>query len=1180
MPAAAGAPGGAPRGLASLADTLPVRASLQPVTAFLTLLLLLAAPLAEATPAKVTPAAAPQSESPSSEPPPAAPAADQPVPTPARAASPAARELIRATLAADIASAGYYELVAELRQLGLDDAGRRDQLQARLRRFYGLPDAEPPTREAAQVVEVLQASHAEYYTNAETGETQVTLRGSVEVAVQNADEDTVHLIRADEVLYHRDAELLSARGGVEYVVTRAGGEPQSVRAASLAFDLAISKAVFVNGTTQHQRDAGAGPVTFTFAGETITRLADETIILDGARVTSSPNPDLPNYEIRAQRMWLLAPGEWALQGATLSVGRVPVLYLPFFFLPGDEVVFHPALGVREREGMYLNTTLYLIGRRPREAAPLSVLSLTDPGQYREELRGLFLRKVAADATPAAGRYLKVMLDGYARLGVFAGIAGELPVAETGKIDFHVGAARSRSIFGPPGYTAYRNGRSYWHESSLFGATIPLRYALELATDVPLPYASLRAGFELFSDPDFLRDFGNRQERFDWPALVGFEADRGEVPARRSNLTWEINTRADFSPLLAGGGAGPRLIDQLRLNNAGVRWLWRSRESSLSEEHDPTRSFYFPATLRVPVFAQMGGTLLQLPAADAGPEEQPDPLDLPGSGLRPLVPATDQPPAGVGASQGATATAAGEPRTALAVAASPGLALAAGGVGEPTPISFDARRPELRNPQAVPARAPVPPLPEAAVAKVSYDLRPGVTVEQTFDSATWQTAEQVDFAARSVTVQATHTTLVKHDLDLYGGVVGLDNSLRHSITLQRLVGPPDALTECDAQEKSTCLAERIRRGSRTTVSMDNRLTLRPFRGSPAWANSAVTYDLDLRLLNIAHEDCPKDGCRTGEKPRTRWGSWDVDGVTQHRLQALAVLQVGDHPQRLTLSADLPPRALSLSARLALDAGFLSASAATGFRCEDEELTLRDCRAWKPEPLNLSTRVTPFEPVSLRQQLTIDLSKSAVTRSASSLQFGGLSADLVALPPQTDKPLELQQLRLGYAETSGPHYLWRNRINVEFATRAGWTVNFQKLDTSRFTFTTALTLGIHEFIDLSFATASSNDHTSCYFSAQPEIPCSTRNPLQDLWWSFAFWDADQRRQSNFKADRISLSAVHHLQDWDLTFEYVARPEPQDDGYLAFTSEFSIFVQWLPVPEIRSRLRGDADTFSIRE
>ena len=1082
--------------------------------------------------------------------------AEPQVPVAAPAASPAARKLIRATLADDIAGAGYDELRAEARRLGLDDRGSRRDLQARLRRFYALPEVSGPPSQPAQVVDVRQAAHAEYRSDAATGGSYLVLRGDVELVVQDAEADAEHVIRADEVIYHHDAELLSARGGVEYVVRDGAGEPQLVGAASLAFDLATSKAVFVDGFTRQQRDGVAGPVTFSFAGDTITRLADATIILDGARFTSSADPRLPNYEVRAQRMWLLAPGEWGLQGATLSVGGVPVLYLPFFFLPGDEMVFRPALGVRDREGLFVNTTLYLIGRRPPDDEPLSVLSLAAPGQYREELRGLFLRRVPTDDPPSDEHYLKLMLDLYARLGLFAGVAGDLPLADNGALEFQLGVARSRSIW-PLGGSLIASdpvsGRSYWHDSSLFGVTLPLRYGLDLAGNLALPDVSLTGRVELFSDPEFATDFGNREERFNWPSLLGFNAAAEDGPTRRTNLSWDLNARADFSGLLATGRSSSRPIEQLRLRNAGVRWLWHSRSAaaqgtSAGARYDPTRTFFYPSSLRLPLFAQMGGTLLRLPASPAGSVQEAPP-DLPGGRLRPrsgAVPATEE-----------------------------------------TPTA-----PESAAPEALPQSSTRSRPRQESTVRLRYDLRPGVTLEGTHDSARWITVRDVDHALESATVQVAHTTLVQHDADLYGGVLGLDNSLRNTIALQSLVHTAETMP--DQQRQRLTVETRSRSG--ISVSLGNRLTLRPLLGQPAWERSAVTYDLDLRLLNVAYVE-------TDDDFRPRWGSWDVDGITRHRLAAVAAMQVADSPQRLTLSADLPPRPMFLSAGLALSAGDVSASASTGLRCRDDprtsmedesRSTLEECAEWAPQPLNLSLEAKPLEPLSLRQQLSIDLAyrrvpedppAARIARSVSSLRLGGLNASLIALPLQRmgreEETLGLQQLRIDYTETLGPSYLWRNRIRLEFTARAGWTVNFPDPRSNRFTFSTAFTARVHEFLDLTFATASSNARTYLYFPDWArDAGQEPLNPIEDLLWSFAFWDDSLRLRSNFKIDRLSLSAVHHLQDWDLTFDYSVRPRAQEDGIIALSSEFSVVVQWLPVPEIRSSVGGDDEEFFISE
>ena len=1064
----------------------------------------------------------------------------------ARLLSPAGQELVRATLSERIAGAGYFELLDELRALGLDDRGTRPELAARLRRFHGLPARSAPAGAPSEVVQVRQAGHAEYATAPETGADSVTVRGAVEVVVRKTDPDTVHVIRADEVIHDRTARLLTARGGVSYEVTQEDEQPQAVRAASMSFDLDSSKAVFVDATTRQRRRGAAGPLTFTFTAGAITRLPDGTIILDDVRFSSSPDPRLPNYEVRARRMWLLAPGEWAMQAATLRVGRVPVFYLPYFVWPGDELVFHPALGVRDREGLFLNTTLYLIGRRPREADPFSVLSLTDPGQYREELRGMFLRKIRGEDPRREDRYLKLMLDLYSRLGVFAGVAGSLPVAGTGEASFQLGAARSRSIFSAQGgYAAVdESGRSHWHDATLFGVAFPLRYGIEFAGNARLRGSSVRAAVEVFSDPEFLSDFGNREERIDWPALLGFEGGLDGGPGRRSSLTWEVVLNADLNELLAGG-ARPPLLERARITNAGVRWLWQNRADPAVPDHDPTRSFFYPSTLRVPAAAQVSGTLWQLPAppVSAAPDEAHAAAAVAGRGLRPAEP----PPAADGAG--------GEPG---ADESSAGAAGAANRLPRP-------RREVYRAPRT----APVPAVTPAAQARVGYQLSPGVTVEANYGSDGWQSASDIDFAMESIVVRADHTTRLEQRLDLYGGLVSFDHGLRHSLTVLQ-PHRRSALLDDDAWQ---ALVEQSRRRTRSSLHLTNRFTWRPVRHVAAWQASSLTYDIDLRLLNVLYD-------AQHETFRTSAGAWDDDGVTRHRLQTAAVWQLGDYSQRLTLAGDLPPRPLLLSAQLDLDAGPVTAGALLRARCRDDHRTLGECPRLVPDPLSVSLRVAPFAPLSISERVAIDLVRSQFERSETTLRLGGLSASLIAVRPEPGESLQARQLRLGYAESFGPHYEWRNRIKIGFSPSTNWTLDIVEPRRSRFTLTTALTVAIHEFLDLSFRTASSNDRTYCYVAAWADESCTTRDPVEDLWWSLAFWDESKRRQSNFKVDRISLSAVHHLQDWDLTFEYVARPVARPGGFKELASRFSIFVRWIPVPEIRGRVGGDDDTIFLGE
>ena len=356
---------------------------------------------------------------------------------------PTAAELLSSSLPKDISSASYYELVSWCEELGLDDSGSRKDLQARLASHFSvkLPEAPTPGKRA---VTVRSARQSEYFTQSESQEKYVLLRGDVVVEVRDATDGTLQVIKAASLTFNQTRRTISAVGDVTYTLTR-GGQTDTFTGQSLDFNLDSSEAIFYDGSTRRVIKRTGRDVPFTFAGETITRVSNDTIILQKGAFTSSETPADPLYQIRAGTVWLLAPGEWAVQDAVLFVGRVPVLYLPAFFWPGDDFFFNPNIGYKQREGSFLQTTTYLLGRKPKEDTPFSFLQLTGSGDagYALEPHGLFLRKMPGTIAPKSdGHTLKLMADIYSRLGIMAGLAGDFSPLGT----FRASIARSRTIF--------------------------------------------------------------------------------------------------------------------------------------------------------------------------------------------------------------------------------------------------------------------------------------------------------------------------------------------------------------------------------------------------------------------------------------------------------------------------------------------------------------------------------------------------------------------------------------------------------------------------------------------------------------------------------------------------------------------------------------------------------------
>ena len=382
-------------------------------------------------------------------------------------------------------------------------------------------------------------------------------------------------------------------------------------------------------------------VTFTYSGQAITRRADDTVVMEQATVTSSDDPDDPDYRIEAERLWILAPEEWAVSNGFLHVGEVPVLYLPYFLRPGGRLLFHPAIGERSREGLYLQTTTYLIGRKPADDGSLSFLQ-RNAGEtgYADERRGLFLLPIRAAADAADADLLALMVDVYSRLGIFGGVQGRF-----GGLSLFGGVAASRALVADArsgvGHTPYLRGAdgelvSHWDTTTILGARVPLRYGLETEVALRGTLGSVQGSFELFSDPGFTTDFLGRDHDLPTGGLLGLPQGPLIPPPARDRLEWRLGGDLSLHSLLATPA-----LRTLTFPTLSASWLWGSRTEpppagvpsapDRLQAASPARRFYYPETLTLPAVAAVAsGSLFRWESEGGGLS-----ADV-GYSLRPVV----------------------------------------------------------------------------------------------------------------------------------------------------------------------------------------------------------------------------------------------------------------------------------------------------------------------------------------------------------------------------------------------------------------------------------------------------------------------------------------------------------------------------------------------------------------
>jgi hypothetical protein len=1068
--------------------------------------------------------------------------------------------LFRETLVQDIATAGFYELIGWLETLGLSTRGDRSALAGRLHDFYDLSEEEiaayaPPATddpdEPPLVVD--SASRTRYFTLEEIDERYIRLSGGVVLTLRDEEAGSVHRVKADEITFNQEHNTLAASGQVVYILERDDSTEQFTGQA-LTVELDSWEGAFVRGVTERRRTIEGEEIDFSFSGSYITRSRDDVIVLEDGAITSS-EADPPHYQIRASKIWVLAPGEWGLRNAFLYVGRVPIFYLPFFFKPGNELFFNPAIGTRSRSGNYIQTTTYLLGTPEEETSPFSLLQLAeDQGpQSEREIEGLFLvpRETPISDAPPPEATVRLLSDVYTKLGAYVALDAQLPeLGPLEQVDFYLALAASRHIYVTdyPGagsaYTPYlvTDGEAVqsWNTSRIGPLTLPLRFGTELSLRTSFDQLSASLRFEYYSDRRFLSDFEERSEQIDWLGLLG-QGTPTTQPGPISSLIWQIDAsyRADTTDI--------PWISQLSLQRALVSLNWRSRtipatllpDDARLADSSPEASFFYPDSLRAPeLSATISGTIFEFPGRPrpARDEEEDDREEL-------------IPPWREGE----------EEQRADALPSAPS-----------GPFRLPEPQPALPSPQ----------LPQPIRADLGYSFAPTLIVDRTYHDDDWEQPSDVDFSVAYGGASARLTGSLGYGAGFSADALRLDGSLsasgQYRTVFDRNPDLPDARWE----------SLRLQAWDFTSFSTRNNLTItaQPLRELELWSASSLSYTADVVLYRVVFDSV------VGGDPTwlTESIAWDEEFIRRHQLQATAQLELRER-QSLQVTAALPPLDERYSGRLSLRVAPLSLSLSAGVRRPEEELVY--------DPINGSAALSPWENVTLSDSLTYDVENERVTNNTTALNAGPLSAEFemqtsegytfggpgIGWEAEGEERLRPSSASIGVSLDSDFEPWWKNRIVAAMGAELSWSSSLTRFTESSLRFGFTGSLLIHRFLRMSIQTASSNSQSYVYIDPLArEVGREPRNVLVDLLRSFNFFNRQDRLESGFNLQSIRFDAIHDLGDWDLTIGYRGSPQLQTapDGTRSYEwrGSLDITLQWRPIAELSTSIRVDEEDISF--
>lgn len=1051
---------------------------------------------------------------------------------------------LRQLRARELSQADFEELRIEALQLGLSTSGSRSELERRILEHLGIePFVPEETADPTRHIEIERAAELQSTSTDEEQAEIVQLTGGVIIRLEDEETGSIHTIEADRITINRRESVVSAGGGVIYTIDRSG-DVERFSGETLTLELDNWAGTFLSGTSVRPRTIEGQDFDFRFSGRTISRSADDVILIDDGIITSSV-ADPPNYRIRARRIWILDTGDWGLRNAVLYVGRVPMFWFPAFFHPGRPMFLHPAIGTRDGDGAFVQTTIYLAGSREERSQPFSVLQLAEDERSGERVReGLFLRPVRDDETfETSESTVRVLADAYSSGAALLAIDARLPPREpwTATTAFAgLGVSRVRFQASDGSVAAlYWDGNEFvdlpWSRSMFPGIDVPFRFGLNLETGYRRGPLQLNLQFPLYSDPVFERDFLVRSEFIDWGSIIGFSDEQVTGPSARASLLWRLQGRlnldvADLRPL----------VTQASFQTLSAEMQWRRRMVPATELSDevaaaapspfdpPERSFFFPERVVLPnASASIAGTLFQSPSS-APPAAGRDGSDvLPPSRLRPPFPLTPD-----------------------------------DGPNFPEDGTDDRqfRLPSARGNLSVPSPA------DPFAGQVTYRVSPSVSLTGQYLSSPWQVPEDVDYEIEYWEQLRRTQASLNWRASYQAPIVSLQGSTSLSDRYRNVFGFSDQV----AAEREENLRQRAF-GEHSTV-VDNRLTLRsePLDNQPLLQGSELRYTLDARLMQRRFDSFSATDEALYE---TEFVGWDRDRIQRHSVQLLSALNVFNARQTLTVGFDLPPRQEQGRSELVLRTGIVQTSGRVAYTADDDtgERTF--------DPVRLSQSIQAAPRVRFSHQWTYDLEDDVLETGRADIQVSGLTGRLDARRSEGfsfdlenatwtgdgEEQFRPVQASLRYTDSLDPLLFWRNRIRIVPSVQSNASVNFLRFTDSNLLFRLNLELDVHQFLNLRLSSESRNEQLFRYIGPYAEqLGLPRESFFADLARSFNFFNRSDRIDSGFKLRQLRIDAVHDLGDWDLTVGYRGTPE-QDGTTVEWRSTVELLLQWRPIPEI---------------
>ena len=1066
----------------------------------------------------------------------------------------------------EIKTSTLSELAAWCRSLGLSEGGTSSDLARRLREYFQIAEqGDSAIADKRKVITIESARSTEYFTITAVDEDYARLSGEVKISLK--DGDAVHRIQAWDILFNRSRNILTASGGVVYIKEE-GDKVETFRGESITVDIDNWSSIFLGGVSE--RSLQNDNTTYRFAGTVISRDDEDVTILNKATISSASNEE-SMWSLGATRVWLLPGSDFAIFNAVLKVGEIPVLYIPFFYYPADEIIFHPVIGSRTREGNFVQTTTYILGRPKASSSSQSSLTkiLGSSNDMEKRREGMFLRSTGKKSTDPSSTSLVAMLDYYSNLGAYFGAELNLPSKGIlGPMDVSLGIGLTRTLAlvdgsHTPFFPTY-DGETDWNSSNLFSKDVPFRYRLKTSSSLSGKYGSFSWSLPFYSDPLVDSDFLKRAEEMDWVNMI--QEGAAAMDSTETSQNYLSNYQWAFS-----GSVRPKFpnmapyINSISINGISSTVSFKTIDTRNTFGSNDIR-YYSPSSF---FFTPDSATLYSVSGSIAG-----SPLSFGGSTASQPVKKGEEPE----------------------------LPEAIKNIGVPRSPFQEKEKEEVL--QRDPADKLVPPvlnqrfdLPRGrgnTKFNLDYSFAPSSASTLTFDSGKWKEYSDIDWSEVSkvlsnFTGDASTSLNLNHSDGLFTNKFTYrgNGTWRQYSYLNEEAGEfLDTSGNTDPVKVSSAKQAEYRQSFFST-SYELSSTVRPLYRDPVFGASSLQYG--LRGLAVK-----SNFIGTGDDPEWEmiYGDWEKEKIDTHNFTGNVSATLWDKTQTLSVTSELPPRDSAVSWRTGMRIWITETDTNMKIDFPGEE----DRR--KLGPFNLTERLnfTPYG--SFSQTLVLDTELVELTSLTSSLNLTkwGLTASYAASRmlgyeyDPTGSPvkgwvqrtgdenmtLRSRDFTLNFYKNFTAQKLLNDRMTLTLNINSRLYLDLQRYTSSSFNFSLGFTAGITRFLDLSMSATADNQSIYRYFKDWPvfreaeiDMPEGDQNNLfLDLFNSFRFDNEDLRKQSGYKMKNFRISFTHYLGDWNAVLNWSMAPyRPSGSREFEMNNEVTFLLQWIPISEIKS-------------